>query len=87
MEEVFRAKLNSEGRLNIPASCRKRLGLRPGQDVLMQISNNGLFVYTHDQALKKLQDWVASVVPAGVSLADELIADRRTEAAREESEQ
>jgi bifunctional DNA-binding transcriptional regulator/antitoxin component of YhaV-PrlF toxin-antitoxin module len=87
MEEVFRGRLNSEGRLNIPAPCRKRLGLQPGQEVLMQISDEGLFLYTQDQALKRLQNWVASAVPAGVSLADELIAERRAEAAKEASEQ
>ena len=86
MEEVFRAKLNSEGRLNIPANCRKRLGLQPGQEVLMQISKEGLLVYTQDQALKRLQDYVASVVPSGVSLSDELIAERRAEATKEASE-
>jgi bifunctional DNA-binding transcriptional regulator/antitoxin component of YhaV-PrlF toxin-antitoxin module len=79
MEKVFRAKLNSECRLNIPATFRNKLGLRPGQEVLIQISNGGLFVYTPEQTLKRLQDWVASAVPPSVSLSDGLIADRRAE--------
>jgi bifunctional DNA-binding transcriptional regulator/antitoxin component of YhaV-PrlF toxin-antitoxin module len=83
MNEVYRAKLNDEGRLVIPAACRKLLGMSPGQELLLQISEQGLIVYTQDVAVKRLQDWVTSHVPPGVSLVDELIADRRAEAARE----
>ena len=83
MNEVYRAKLNDEGRLVIPAACRKRLGMSPGQELLLQISEQGLLVYTQDLAVKRLQDWVTARVPPGVSIVDELIADRRDEAARE----
>jgi AbrB family looped-hinge helix DNA binding protein len=83
VNEVYRAKLNDEGRLVIPAACRKRLGMSPGQELLLQISEQGLLVYTPDLALKRLQDWVAVHVPPGVSLVDELIAERRAEAVRE----
>ena len=83
MNEVYRAKLNDEGRLVIPAACRKRLGMSPGQELLLQISEQGLLVYTQDLAVKRLQDWVTAHVPPGVSIVDELIADRRDEAARE----
>ena len=39
------------GRLVIPAACRKRLGVNPGQELFLQISEQGLLVYTHDLAL------------------------------------
>jgi len=83
MNEVFHAKLNDEYRLVIPAACRKQLGLQAGQEMLLQITEKGLLLYTQDQAVKRLQDWCASHVPAGASLVDELISDRRVEAARE----
>lgn len=86
MEQVFRAKLNNEGRLNIPAACRQRLGFQPGQEVLMQVSNGQLLVYTQEQTLKRLQDWVAAAVPSGVSLVDGLNDGRRMEAGRSASE-
>ena len=57
MNEVYRAKLNEEGRLVIPAACRKKLGLEVGQEVLLQVSTQGLLVYTQDMAVKRLQDW------------------------------
>jgi AbrB family looped-hinge helix DNA binding protein len=86
MNEVYRAKLNREGRMNVPADCRNRAGLQPGQEVLLKVTPNGILLYTHDQAVKRLQDWVAAHVPPGVSLVDELIAERRAEAAKEANE-
>ncbi len=83
MNEVFHARLNDEYRLVIPAACRKQLGLQPGQEMLLQITDKGLLLYTQDQAVKRLQDWCTSHIPAGVSLVDDLISERRAEAARE----
>ncbi len=37
-------------------------------------------------AIRRIREDLRRIVPAGVSLADELIADRRAEAAREEAE-
>jgi bifunctional DNA-binding transcriptional regulator/antitoxin component of YhaV-PrlF toxin-antitoxin module len=86
MNEIYRAKLNREGRMNVPADCRNQAGLQPGQEVLLKITPNGILLYTHDQAVKRLQDWVAANVPQGVSLVDELISDRRAEASNEANE-
>jgi AbrB family looped-hinge helix DNA binding protein len=83
MNEVYRAKLNDEGRLVIPCAARRQLGIAPGQELLLQVRKDGLLVYTQDLAVKRLQDWCAANIPPGVSLADELITDRRAEAAKE----
>ena len=86
MNEVYRAKLNDEYRLVIPAACRKRLGLQPGQEMLIKVTERGLEMTTYDLALKRFQEQVQALVPADVSLVDELIAERRAEAAKEASE-
>ncbi len=86
MSEVYRAKLNDEYRLIIPAACRKRLGLQPGQEMLIQVTERGLEMTTFDLALKRFQDHVQTLVPADVSLVDELIDERRAEAAKEANE-
>lgn len=86
MNEVYRAKLNSEGRLFVPAGCRTQAGLRPGQEVLLKVTPDGVLLYTHDQAVKRLQDWCAAHIPPDTSLVDELIAERRAEAAKEANE-
>ena len=83
MAETYRAKLNDEGRLVIPASCRKHLGLQPGQEVLLKMTKEGLLLTTFDQALNQFQDEVAGLVGPGARLADEVIAERRQEAAKD----
>ena len=83
MAETYRAKLNDEGRLVIPAELRKALGLKAGQEVLLRKTEAGLEVTTYDMAVKQFQEQVAKMVPAGVSLADEQIAERRAEASRD----
>lgn len=86
MNGIHRAKLNDEGRLVIPAELRKALGLQPGQEVLLRKTDTGIELTTYEMAVKQFQEKVATMVPAGVSLADEQIADRRREAARDAGE-
>jgi AbrB family looped-hinge helix DNA binding protein len=86
MEGVYRAKVNEEGRLVIPAAYRKRYGLENGQEVMLKATQEGLLIATFDQALERFQADVAALVGPNVSLADELIADRRQEAATESGE-
>ena len=86
MNEIYRTKLNSEGRLRVPLGLREQAGLQPGQEVLLRVTPDGVLVYTHDQAVKRLQDWCAANIPSDISLADELIAERRAEAAKEANE-
>ena len=86
MDGVYRAKLNEEGRLVIPAAYRKRYGLENGQEVMLKATQEGLLIATFDQALERFQADVAALVGPNVSLADELIADRRQEAATESGE-
>jgi bifunctional DNA-binding transcriptional regulator/antitoxin component of YhaV-PrlF toxin-antitoxin module len=86
MNEIYHAKLNDEGRLVIPAVCRRQMGLQAGQEVIIKITSEGLLLTSYDQALDQFQDEVTKLVGPGVSLVDEVIAERRAEAAKEASE-
>jgi bifunctional DNA-binding transcriptional regulator/antitoxin component of YhaV-PrlF toxin-antitoxin module len=86
MEEVYRGKINEEGRLVIPAAYRKQYGLANGQEVMLRATQEGLLIATFDQALQRFQDDVTALVGPNVSLVDELIADRRKEAATDRGE-
>lgn len=77
-------RLGAGGRLVIPASFRRRFGLRPGSTVTLTENAEGvLVVTTPEAALHKLQALVRRHVPEGVSLVDELLAEREAEARRE----
>ncbi len=80
---VQRGKLVSGGRLQIPAEIRKELGLHDGDQVTLKVVDGELRVRSVREAIRRAQEMVRKYVPEGVSLVDELIAERRAEAARE----
>jgi AbrB family looped-hinge helix DNA binding protein len=75
--------LSAGGRVVIPAKYRKALGVRTGDKVVLRLEDGQLRLYTRAQARKLAQDHVCRVVPSDVSLAEELIRDRRREASHE----
>jgi len=78
-----RTRLTDGGRIVIPAEFRKALGLCVGDQVLLILENGGVTVVTPAEAARQARAIVQRHVPEGRSLADELIAERRAEAARE----
>lgn len=85
MDKV-RTKLAEGGRIVIPAEFRQKLGLKTGDELLVFLDDGQLKIMTPARALKRAQELVRRYIPPGVSLADELIRERRAEAAREEEE-
>ena len=76
-------RINSQGRIVIPAQCRAAAGLKPGDELIVEAVGEGqLRLLTREQALKKAQQIVARY-GSGRDLVAELIAERREEAARE----
>ena len=86
MSNVFHARVGDDGRVVIPAVFRKQLGLTPGQHVVIEADGDTVRLRNWNRVLTEVQDYCRSVVPEGVSLSEELIAERRAEAAREENE-
>ena len=80
---VQRGKIVSGGRLQLPADIRRDLGFAEGESVIMEIVDNELRVRSQRESIKRIQAAVREFVPAGVSLSDELIADRRRESENE----
>lgn len=78
-----RVRIIEGGKLIIPASMRRELGLATGDTVLVDVADGELRVRSISKAIERAQAILRRHVPEGVSLADELIADRRREAERE----
>ena len=81
---VTGAKVQDGGRVVVPVELRRELGLQTGTEIVMDIVDGSLRVRTMDQMIKDVQAMVRRYVPEGVSMADELIADRRLEALKED---
>jgi AbrB family looped-hinge helix DNA binding protein len=80
---VTTSRVTEGGRIVIPAELRRRFGIEIGESVTLTAEPDGLVITTPAMALRRLQKRFRSVVPEGVSLTDELIAERREEARNE----
>ena len=78
-----RTRIGKKGRIVIPAPMREALGIAEGDVLDLTVADGELRVATMRERLRRAQEWARKVIPPGVSLADELIAERR-EAARHE---
>ena len=76
-------RINENGRIVIPSSFRRALGIRSGDTVVLRIESNELRITTLRQRLAKAQQLVRAHVAPRTSLVDQLIAERREAAKRE----
>ncbi len=66
----------------IPAKYRKALNIQPGDELVMRLEKDSLRLIPLRQAVEMAQKSVRKIVPAGVSLVEALIQERREEAGR-----
>lgn len=78
-----RVKMTENGRVVIPASFRKALGIEAGNDVILRLEDDELRITTMERRIRAAQRRARKYLKPGVSLVDELIAERR-EAAKSE---
>ena len=83
MDSETRMRVNENGRVVIPASYRKALGINVGDEVLLRLENDELRIMSLKRRLDQARRRVRQYVKPGRSLADELIAERREAAKRE----
>jgi AbrB family looped-hinge helix DNA binding protein len=76
-------RINENGRVVIPASFRRALGIQPGETVVLRLEDDELRITTLRQRLAKAQQLVRAHVPPTTCLADEIIAERREAERRE----
>jgi AbrB family looped-hinge helix DNA binding protein len=74
--------ISENGRILIPADVREKLGLKPKTRLHIEIKDGSLVLTPLSQHYANLRAYLDSVltVPEGVSLSEELIAERRLEA-------
>lgn len=80
---VVRTKVTQGGRIVIPADMRRRLGIEVGEDVNLALDGESVRILTQKESIRMAQKLFRKFVPEGVSLVDELIAERRRESENE----
>ena len=83
MTQETRQRVNENGRVVIPASFRKALGIQAGDEVVLRMEDDELRITTMKRRIERAQRRARQYVKPGVSLVDELIAERREAAKRE----
>lgn len=81
-----KVRLGPDGRVVIPAAFREALGLKDGDAMIASLEDGELRLATMAAVARRVQALVRQFVPEGVSLSDELMAERRREVAREEQD-
>lgn len=78
-------EMNAQGRVVIPAAIRNHLGLGPGSRLVAREEHGRIVLERPTERLARLRARLAADRKAagkeGVSMVDELIAERRAEAA------
>ena len=80
---TVKAKITEGGRIVIPAPCREALNLQTGDEVLLKLMDGELRLSSRKHAVSRAQSWAQSLNPKGHSMVDELLKDRRQDAANE----
>jgi AbrB family looped-hinge helix DNA binding protein len=72
-------KINAQGRIVIPIQLRQQLGLTAGSKLVARLDGNRIILEKTDDVFQRLR----ATFNASESLVEELIAERRSEAANE----
>lgn len=79
-QRIFRSRIDSSGRVLIPAALRSGLYVAEGDAVLFVQQKDGVELRTGRQAARTAQEFFCGLASADVRMSDELLADRRDEA-------
>jgi AbrB family looped-hinge helix DNA binding protein len=82
MDEA-RTRVNQNGRVVIPSSFRKALGIQIGDEVVLRIEDDELRITTQQRRIQRAQRRSRQYLKPGTSLVRELLAERREAAKRE----
>jgi len=80
--EQREVRVGPQGRMVIPAPLRRALGLKQGQVLVARVENGRLTLEKPEYIMERIKARFAKV-PQDISLADELISERRKEARKE----
>lgn len=77
-----RVKLGEGGRLVIPAAMRDALGVKPGDELALEVEDGELKIKSYLAVIRELQAEFNKLVPAGMDVVDDFLQERREEQKR-----
>ena len=80
---LYEVPMQENGRVVLPASLRKALGLNKGDKVLIEAEGDRVVLTTARLRRKRAQEIARRYAQPGVSVVDEFLQEKRVEAAHE----
>jgi antitoxin component of MazEF toxin-antitoxin module len=77
------AAVRKGGSIEVPAPFLRAIGAQEGEQVQIALEGDVLRILGRAAAIRELREQVRRYVPEGVSLVEQLLSERRAEAARE----
>ncbi len=78
-----KARLGDKGGIFVPVEYQKKLDIKPGDEVLIKLDDGEIRILPSKNIVRRAQELVRQYIPSDRKLVDELIKDRRKEAAHE----
>ena len=82
MNDVVHVKLGKGRRVAIPASLCQRFGIKPGDPLVLEVSDHAITLRPYAEVIREVQAHFMKLA-RDVIMSDELSRDRRAEAKRE----
>ena len=81
--EAWNCRIDTSGRIVLPQPVRSTKQLNNGDELILTIENGAIVLRSYEDAMQQLQDAYSQGIAPDRRLAEELITERRAEAARE----
>ena len=85
MATIATVMVDTSGRMVIPSKVRQELGIESGGELVVTMENGRMQLFSKAAGRQAARQAVRKLIPTGTSLADELSAERRSEANAEAS--
>jgi AbrB family looped-hinge helix DNA binding protein len=79
-------RVGENGRMNLPAELRRRLGMTGAGKIMIEEYADRVEIVSLEQRLARVHALMKPYLRPGDSMSEELIRERRAEAAKEEAE-
>ena len=83
--DFWRVSMGAGGRVVVPAAVRDALGFAEGEPLVLTVDDGTVRVETYARSVERLQAQVRAMIRPTGDLVDRFLADKRADAAREDS--
>ena len=80
---IFHVRVSDGRRVVLPAEACRELNIEVGDTLIVDVADKKVELHSFETTLAEFRTLLATKVPKGISLVEELLAERRTEGARE----